>query len=101
MNYLTVLLASVTLTAATPLKTESDAVPPARYQTNNIAQVVFVDRADIQRICRSSNPNVVACASGNTIIMQNPCPSAYYSYYAQIMCHELGHVNGWPGYHPF
>lgn len=39
---------------------------------------------------------------GNYLVMMpNPCLPAYRSEsYAKLLCHEQGHVNGWPGDHP-
>lgn len=78
----------------------STGVPPARYRKDNAAVVYFVD--DVSPLCgRASTPGfvIVACARGNQIAMPNPCRFAASEYYARIMCHELGHVSGWPGTH--
>ena len=38
-----------------------------------------------------------ACANSQVIIAPNPC--LYRGEYAEMMCHELRHVNGWPADH--
>lgn len=71
--------------------------PPARFQGNTSAAVVFTDAAMIARACPST-PNPVACTRGRTIYMPNAC--AWSDPYAVLLCHEIGHVNSWPADHP-
>jgi hypothetical protein len=33
------------------------------------------------------------------LIAANPCLAARRDLYAAILCHELGHLNGWPSTH--
>jgi hypothetical protein len=40
----------------------------------------------------------IACANEGWAIMPNPC--AWRDPYAKMMCHELGHANGWAAGHP-
>jgi hypothetical protein len=42
--------------------------------------------------------NTVACANPKTIWMPDPCQ--FSGAYAELMCHELGHVRGWHKSHP-
>jgi hypothetical protein len=39
----------------------------------------------------------VGCTVGGTIYVPNPC--RWGDGYATLMCHELGHVNGWSAEH--
>lgn len=92
-------------------------LPPPEFRGEWTGTVRFVD--DVKALC---GPDAYACAQGGVIIMPNPCtPDALASvgwYYADgslkmlkseyswsveeyrtTMCHEIGHVNGWPGSH--
>jgi hypothetical protein len=43
----------------------------------------------------------VACTTESHITLPDPCPFAFTGdHYAQIVCHEMAHVNGWPADHP-
>jgi antirestriction protein ArdC len=33
------------------------------------------------------------------LIMPDPCKFPATDNYARLMCHELGHLDGWPGSH--
>jgi len=39
-----------------------------------------------------------ACVLPDTILVRNPC-QVQKSWYARLLCHELGHVNHWPANH--
>jgi hypothetical protein len=46
----------------------------------------------------------IACAAFDedktpVLILPNPCPLAEVDLYAAIVCHEIGHLNGWPKGH--
>jgi hypothetical protein len=71
-------------------------LPPQRFQGNTAAAVVFTDERTVQRMC----PHVrmaVGCTVGRTIYVPNPC--RWGDAYATLLCHELGHVNGWSTHH--
>ena len=40
-----------------------------------------------------------ACTTAAHLIMPNPCNFPDTDAYAHLLCHELGHVNGWPATH--
>jgi len=40
-----------------------------------------------------------ACETGGRIIAPNPCSFPDTDAYARILCHEIGHANGWPSTH--
>lgn len=80
-------------------------LPPVRFQNNAVAIVVFTDRIGIDAECGVAPPpyTVIACtkAIGDTpvVFMPNACPAGATEYFARIMCHEMGHVQGWSGEH--
>lgn len=39
----------------------------------------------------------VGCTVGSTIYVPNPC--RWRDPYATLLCHEMGHVNGWSAFH--
>lgn len=86
--------------------TMNDGLPPERFRGNNAAIVIFADRAGIDQMCGVAAPGyrIVACKfdlqnGAPVIVMPNPCPLGSTENYARVMCHELGHVNGWTGEH--
>ena len=71
---------------------------PRRYQSAARVMVQFEPQENVQSLCALiGNPNAAACANDQVMIVPNPC--AYRGYYAELMCHELGHVNGWGAEH--
>ena len=78
----------------------SDSIPTVRFQGDNVAAVIMV--ADVAPYCgKSDKPGmvIIACSSGNTIVVPNPCLTADADWYARILCHELAHENRWPATH--
>lgn len=96
--------------AAPPLETGSgtayfDGMPPARYQGEAAAIVLFVQ--DVTQYCGTAplGLSIIACArrtdKGVPVIIM-PLPGAYANageVYARIITHEVGHVLGWGGEH--
>jgi hypothetical protein len=86
----------------------SDARPPVRYQGNARARVVTMSPAAVNGYCAAA-PNLGApppgyhwgaCTTADGIMfLPNPCLSPPTDEYAHLLCHELGHVNGWPPTH--
>ena len=70
--------------------------PPARFQGNATAGVVFTNERQIQRMCPQVS-GAIGCTVGGTIYVPNPC--TWGDAYATLMCHELGHVNSWSQAH--
>jgi hypothetical protein len=86
--------------------TMDSGMPPVRFQGNNAAVTVFTDRAGIEEYCGKAQPGyvIVACRreheNGTSFIfMPNPCVIGDKEIYSRVMCHELGHANGWTGEH--
>lgn len=76
-------------------------LPPIEYQRNNGARIVFATRQELHRRCSSSHAAACTDKIGDEwiIFMPNPCNEPKREAYAMKLCHELGHVNGWPADH--
>ncbi len=77
--------------------------PLAEYRNDTRAMVHFTQAAAQQCNEIFDLAGVDACAriGVGEVWMPNPC-SAYWrgDRYADLMCHEIGHTNGWPATHP-
>jgi hypothetical protein len=83
--------------------------PPAEYTGDASALVYFrANEEVINTACKNKNPAtmILGCVyrptkSGEPMLMiiGNPCDYPDERY-ARHVCHELGHVNGWPANHP-
>lgn len=75
-------------------------VPPAEFRDNNGAQVEFVSDSELASIC---GLHAAACTkrvgADEVIYILNPCRVIDHDEYSTILCHELGHVNGWEADH--
>lgn len=76
-------------------------LPPSRYQDNVVTAIEF--GTVVMRCGHLAGPGqrVLSCASTKptkVMVVPHPCQSS--GEYAKIVCHELGHVNGWPADHP-
>ena len=72
---------------------------PRSYQHATRVVVQFETPENVASLCAMLGvENAVACANEQVIIMPNPC--LYAGRYPGILCHELGHVNGWGADHP-
>lgn len=82
----------------------STATPPARYMVERTTKVVTVKADLISDLCAKhvGEPRPgrawAGCAVGGTVYVPNPCGSVDETF-AQLLCHELGHANGWPRTH--
>ena len=83
----------------------SDARPPVGFQQNRTVTVEFASQTHINTVCHAlfGAPPVGmktnACATGQRLVLPNPCAYARTDRYAALLCHELGHANGWPPTH--
>lgn len=81
----------------------SNATPPVKFQGNTYAVIVTVDDPNTKDTCgvAPEGYHFMACEfkddkSGMPIILiPNPCKYDAIDPYAHLLCHELGHVNGW------
>lgn len=104
-----VLVANINVTERPNLKVhmlDSDTyvpvpLPPLKWQglSEVSAKVTFLRDANLG----CPGEGVIACTyyqrTPNEIVMPNPCQYPEDDY-ARVLCHELGHVRGWPGNHP-
>lgn len=86
----------------------SDARPPLRFQREAMVVVQLKTQAEIGAVCESLRQDppppgrrYLACATPalHVAYLSNPCDYPDERY-AKTFCHELGHLNGWPGDHP-
>lgn len=75
-------------------------LPPNRYRDDIRVQVRFTESAQAMCGIIKAPAGSIACApvGGDLIIAPNPC--AWRDPYAKLMCHEIGHANGWGAEHP-
>ena len=98
------LLAAV-LAAADP-SPFSDALPPDVFRRNASFSLELRDQAGIESTCNAffgpapEGFEIGGCQTGRRIIAPNPCLYAQTESYARLLCHELGHLNGWSAMHP-
>ena len=83
----------------------SDAEPPARFQGPTTVILQVTDQRGIDRICHPlfgkppEGMRTDACQTGERVVMPDPCTFPKTDRYAAILCHELGHANGWSSRH--
>jgi hypothetical protein len=76
--------------------------PPVKFQKNAVALVVTVD--DTNKACGTAPKGwrYIGCEfvkdGQPTILLPNPCQYDT-EFYAHLLCHELGHANGWNATH--
>lgn len=74
--------------------------PPTRYQHDAKFTVVTRSVEATNAYCRAwgTRPDAYACELWGTVNIPNPCEWANDEY-AELLCHEQGHVLGWPADH--
>ncbi|MGA1344154.1 MAG: hypothetical protein ACO33A_14160 [Hyphomonas sp.] len=93
---------------AAPAGPDAALRPEGEYRAGTAIRVEFVDAARIGIRCAQrgavdgGRPTLgsVACANGSGLSLVNPCSVVDGGWYADLLCHEMGHVNGWPASHP-
>lgn len=81
--------------------------PPAHFRSGAVVPVEFVDVGAVGVRCAERGVkflglpglNSLACSNADLVTMPNPCQFENAGWYAEAMCHELAHVNGWPASH--
>jgi hypothetical protein len=81
--------------------------PPPEFRSNTLVGVEFLDPADVGFRCADRGAtywglpgiNAVACATKTLVSLPNPCSVINGGWYADLLCHEIGHTNGWPADH--
>ena len=104
-----VLAALAGAAAATLLAANSspynDGRPPARFQGDVNVAMDIRDHAGVAKECQAlfgtppQGMKTNACYTGRKLIMPNPCSIPQTDAYAHMLCHEIGHANGWPSTH--
>lgn len=69
--------------------------PPARFQHDQNVDVFFTNDSGITSNCPEGS---YSCANDKIIFLPNPC-TIKGDWFAAVVCHELGHVNGWTQEH--
>lgn len=80
-----------------------DGYPPVAYQGDTLgATVSFVSNVNLFCGIKPAPGFILeACQPAKVVIMPNPCGDEFLGQsFARIMCHELGHLKGWPADHP-
>lgn len=97
--------AATTIAAAAGSTPFSDGRPPERFQSDRTLVIEMRDQAGISGQCQAlfgkppQGMKTNACYTGDKLIMPNPCSFPPTDTYAHMLCHELGHANGWPSTH--
>lgn len=85
--------------AAQIVSVYSTDAPPMRFRKDRSFRLEIMEPAELSKAC--GDPAFIACEGetirGVRVIVPNPC--GWSGEYAHILCHELGHVNGWPRLH--
>lgn len=69
--------------------------PPPEFQ-DDVADVRIAFLSDVDHACRTPGApaaEIYGCEFYGKIFVPNPCSAQ--GAYADLLCHELGHVNGW------
>jgi hypothetical protein len=83
----------------------TDARPPVRFQDDAVFLVEVRDQRGINAECQllfgvpPEGMKTDACTIDGRVIAPNPCDYSLTETYARMLCHEMGHVNGWPPVH--
>lgn len=76
--------------------------PPVAYRNAVRASVLFESPRNVRGFCamltQGALEDVSACSAPGYMILPNPCDGRYRrDEYAALVCHEMGHVNGFEG----
>lgn len=76
--------------------------PPARFRQDGQVALQLVGPDHVAATCEAMGapPGARACERAGLIVFPNPCAWANASDLRDLLCHELGHANGWPATHP-
>ena len=70
---------------------------PQAYRGPVQITVQFTSPENVEGLCGMMTNgrlrNVEACANEQVMILPDPC--GYPGRYAEVVCHEIGHANGW------
>lgn len=76
--------------------------PPARYRADTLIALATASPAATARYCQgwTHAGDAVACEWAGVAHLPNPCGYPASDRYAALLCHEIGHAQGWPASHP-
>lgn len=82
--------------------------PAGAYRGATAMYVEFVSSQDIGLRCAERGAvafgkptlNALSCSSSAMMTLPNPCSVIDGGWYADLLCHEMAHANGWPANHP-
>jgi hypothetical protein len=83
----------------------SNQLPPPRYQGDATVELEVTGQPGIDRQCHKAfgappaGMKTDACEIDGRVIAPNPCAFPASDAYARLLCHEIGHANGWPATH--
>ena len=83
----------------------SDSRPPEVFQRDATMTLELANQDEINDTCHAlfgappAGMRTQACTTGQRVVMPNPCTFPDSDAYAHLLCHELGHLNGWPSTH--
>lgn len=87
----------------------SGGTPPAKYSKDTVVTLYFDNPNIINKTLANGKPACNATLFAYTyppngkkravMHLPNPCTYPQTDAYARLACHEMGHANGWPGYH--
>lgn len=77
---------------------------PLRHNPDRQISITIADPILVHLLCGGKlgdSGTIIACSevNGSRMIIPNPCAHKEESY-ARLLCHELGHTNGWSVDHP-
>jgi hypothetical protein len=84
----------------------SGGTPPLKYQ-KDIKVTMYFDNPNVinktlyegKRAICGYTLYAYTYPDTKTMHLPNPCVYPQTDAYARLACHEMGHANGWPGYH--
>jgi hypothetical protein len=73
---------------------------PENHADNTVIVRFVTDPEEINQLCGPPPPGyiIMACVDkigGHVMTVPNPCVYKDHDAYARLLCHELGHTNGW------
>jgi len=99
-------LGAVSYTDDTVISAAQTLQSAAQSMPSPSIRIDFVSADEIAFQCRSADGNSpiaegpLVCRVGDRLVASNPCTANAPSWYERTLCHEIGHVNGWPSNHP-
>ena len=83
----------------------TDQTPPERFRRDTTVRLQITGQDGINQACHKAfgppppGMKTDACEIDGRVIAPNPCAFPASDAYARLLCHEIGHANGWPASH--